>query len=139
MGAAMQGGVGGHAGLFSNANDVAKIMQMYLQGGYYGGSRFFNELTIDNFNTCYFCDEKNRRGIGFDKPQLDNGSSTCGCVPMSSFGHSGFTGTYAWADPENNIVYIFLSNRTFPSMENKKLSQYNIRTEIQRVIYESFK
>jgi CubicO group peptidase (beta-lactamase class C family) len=58
---------------------------------------------------------------------------------MSSFGHSGFTGTYAWADPENNIVYVFLSNRTFPTMDNKKLSQYNIRTEIQRVIYESFK
>ena len=139
MGAAMQGGVGGHAGLFSNANDVAKIMQMYLQRGYYGGSRFFNESTIDKFNTCYFCDDKNRRGVGFDKPQLDNGSSTCGCVPMSSFGHSGFTGTYAWADPENNIVYVFLSNRTFPTMDNKKLSQYNIRTEIQRVIYESFK
>lgn len=139
MGAAMQGGIGGHAGLFSNANDVAKIMQMYLQGGYYGGSRFFNESTIDNFNTCYFCDDKNRRGIGFDKPQLDNGSSTCGCVPMSSFGHSGFTGTYAWADPENNIVYVFLSNRTFPTMDNKKLLRYNIRTEIQRVIYESFK
>ena len=139
MGAAMQGGIGGHAGLFSNANDFAKIMQMYLQGGYYGGSRFFNESTIDNFNTCYFCDDKNRRGIGFDKPHLDDGSSTCGCVPMSSFGHSGFTGTYAWADPENNIVYVFLSNRTFPTIDNKKLSQYNIRTEIQRVIYESFK
>ena len=139
MGAAMQGGVGGHAGLFLNANDVAKIMQMYLQRGYYGGSRFFNESTIEKFNTCYYCEDNNRRGIGFDKPQLDDGSSTCGCVPMSSFGHSGFTGTYAWADPENNIVYVFLSNRTFPTMDNKKLSQYNIRTEIQRVIYESFK
>jgi CubicO group peptidase (beta-lactamase class C family) len=138
MGAAMQGGIGGHAGLFSNSNDVAKIMQMYLQGGYYGGKMFFSNSTINNFNTCYYCTDGNRRGLGFDKPQLDDSSPTCGCVPMSSFGHSGFTGTYVWADPENKIVYVFLSNRTFPTMENKMLSQYNIRTEVQRVIYESF-
>ena len=138
MGAAMQGGIGGHAGLFSNSNDVAKIMQMYLQGGYYGGKMFFSNTTINNFNTCYYCTDGNRRGLGFDKPQLDDSLPTCGCVPMSSFGHSGFTGTYVWADPENKIVYVFLSNRTFPTMENKMLSQYNIRTEVQRVIYESF-
>ena len=138
MGAAMQGGIGGHAGLFSNSNDVAKIMQMYLQGGYYGGIRFFKNSTIDHFNTCYFCDNNNRRGIGFDKPQLDDSKSTCGCVPMSSFGHSGFTGTYTWADPENKLVYVFLSNRTYPTMENRMLYKYNIRTEIQRIIYESF-
>ena len=138
MGAAMQGGIGGHAGLFSNSNDVAKIMQMYLQGGYYGDKMFFSNSTINNFNTCYYCNDGNRRGLGFDKPQLDDSSPTCGCVPMSSFGHSGFTGTYVWADPENKIVYVFLSNRTFPTMGNKMLSQYNIRTEVQRVIYESF-
>jgi CubicO group peptidase (beta-lactamase class C family) len=138
MGAAMQGGIGGHAGLFSNSNDVAKIMQMFLQGGYYGGKRFFKNSTIKYFNTCYFCDSNNRRGIGFDKPQLDDSKSTCGCVPMTSFGHSGFTGTYAWADPENNIVYVFLSNRTFPTMNNNLLSKHNIRTEIQKIIYESF-
>ena len=138
MGAAMQGGIGGHAGLFSNSNDVAKIMQMYLQGGYYGGKMFFSNTTINNFNTCYYCTDGNRRGLGFDKPQLDDSLPTCGCVPMSSFGHSGFTGTYVWADPENKIVYVFLSNRTFPTMGNKMLSQYNIRTEVQRVIYESF-
>ena len=138
MGAAMQGGIGGHAGLFSNSNDVAKIMQMYLQGGYYGGKMFFSNSTINNFNTCYYCTDGNRRGLGFDKPQLDDSLPTCGCVPMSSFGHSGFTGTYVWADPENKIVYVFLSNRTFPTMGNKMLSQYNIRTEVQRVIYESF-
>ena len=138
MGAAMQGGIGGHAGLFSNSNDVAKIMQMYLQGGYYGDKMFFSNSTINNFNTCYYCTDGNRRGLGFDKPQLDDSLPTCGCVPMSSFGHSGFTGTYVWADPENKIVYVFLSNRTFPTMENKMLSQYNIRTEVQRVIYESF-
>ena len=139
MGAAMQGGIGGHAGLFSNSNDVAKIMQMYLQNGKYGSKTFFSKSTIDYFNTCYYCEDGNRRGLGFDKPQIDDSSPTCGCVPMSSFGHSGFTGTYVWGDPENQIIYVFLSNRTFPSMNNNKLSDNNIRTEIQRIIYDSLK
>ena len=138
MGAAMQGGIGGHAGLFSNSNDVAKIMQMYLQRGLYGGLTYIDGITLDYFNTCYFCDQNNRRGIGFDKPQIDDSESTCGCVPNSSFGHSGFTGTYAWADPENHIVYVFLSNRTYPTMDNNLLSKNNVRTEIQKIIYESF-
>ena len=71
MGAAMQNGVGGHAGIFSNANDVAKIMQMYLQKGFYGGKRYFKPETMDKFNTCYYCSKDNRRGVGFDKPQLE--------------------------------------------------------------------
>ena len=137
MGAAMQNGVGGHAGLFSNANDVAKIMQMYLQKGFYGGKRYFKTETIDKFNTCYFCENKNRRGVGFDKPQLEEEGPTCGCVSMTSFGHSGFTGTYAWADPDEEVVYVFLSNRTYPTAENQLLITSNIRTEIQRLIYEA--
>ena len=137
MGAAMQNGVGGHAGLFSNANDVAKIMQMYLQKGFYGGKRYFKQQTLDKFNTCYFCENNNRRGVGFDKPQLEEIGPTCGCVSMTSFGHSGFTGTYAWADPDEEIVYVFLSNRTYPTAENQLLLSYNIRTEIQRLIYEA--
>ena len=137
MAAAMLGGVGGHAGLFSNADDVAKIMQMYLQKGYYGGERFFTSQTLDKFNTCYYCEEDNRRGVGFDKPQLGESGPTCGCVSMTSFGHSGFTGTYAWADPEEDLVYIFLSNRTFPSMENRKLITEGTRTVIQEIIYEA--
>ena len=137
MGAAMQNGVGGHAGVFSNANDVAKIMQMYLQKGYYGGQRYFKPETIDKFNTCYFCTKNNRRGIGFDKPQLGEDGPTCGCVSMTSFGHSGFTGTYAWADPDEDIVYIFLSNRTYPNANNNVLLKEGIRTEIQRLIYEA--
>jgi len=137
MGAAMQNGVGGHAGLFSNANDVAKIMQMYLQKGFYGGKRYFKSETIDKFNTCYYCTNDNRRGIGFDKPQLDVEGPTCGCVSMTSFGHSGFTGTYAWADPDKEIVYVFLSNRTYPSKENQLLLTKNIRTEIQRAVYDA--
>lgn len=137
MAASMQGGVGGHAGLFSNANDVAKIMQMYLQKGYYGGRRYFNQTTIDKFNTCYFCSKNNRRGVGFDKPQLGDVGPTCGCVSMTSFGHSGFTGTYTWADPEQEIVYVFLSNRTYPTMRNNKLINKGIRTEIQQLIYDA--
>ncbi|WP_308992852.1 glycoside hydrolase family 3 N-terminal domain-containing protein [Mariniflexile litorale] len=137
MGAAMQNGIGGHAGIFSNANDVAKIMQMYLQKGFYGGKRYFKSETLDKFNTCYFCDKGNRRGIGFDKPQLDEDGPTCGCISLNSFGHSGFTGTYAWADPEEEIVYIFLANRTHPSATHNLLLKENIRTDIQRLIYEA--
>src|SRR5690606_7977381 len=137
MAAAMLGGVGGHAGLFSNANDVAKIMQMYLQKGDYGGKRYFNPETVDKFNTCYFCQNNNRRGIGFDKPQLGDVGPTCGCVSMTSFGHSGFTGTYTWADPEHEIVYVFLSNRTYPTMKNNKLIAEAIRTDIQQLIYDA--
>ena len=137
MGAAMQNGVGGHAGVFSNANDVAKIMQLYLQKGYYGGKRYMNTETLDKFNTCYYCEDDNRRGIGFDKPQLGDEGPTCGCLSMTSFGHSGFTGTYAWADPEEEIVYIFLANRTYPKAGKNLLLRENIRTNIQEAIYEA--
>lgn len=110
-----------------------------MQKGYYGGKWYLTPTTIDTFNTCMFCDQENRRGLGFDKPQLEEEGPTCGCVPMSSFGHSGFTGTYTWADPENEIVYVFLSNRTYPSSENKRLIKENIRTIIQQIIYQSIK
>ncbi len=137
MGAAMQGGVSGHAGIFSNALDVAKMMQMYLQKGSYGGHQFFTEETLNAFNKCYFCKEGNRRGLGFDKPQLGEAGPTCGCVSLTSFGHTGFTGTIAWADPEKEIVYIFLSNRTYPEAKTNNLSRNNIREKIQEVIYEA--
>lgn len=138
MGAAMMGGVSGNAGLFANANDVAKIMQMYLQKGYYGGHRYLQIETLDKFNKQYYANEGIRRGLGFDKPELDGGhNATCGCVSNQSFGHSGFTGTYTWADPETGLVYVFLSNRTFPSMENNKLAQKDIRTKIQAIAVEA--
>ena len=137
MGAAMQGGIGGHAGLFSNVNDVAKIMQMFIQGGDYGEERYLNKSTIDLFNKCYYCSEDNRRGVGFDKPQIEEDGPTCGCVSMNSFGHSGWTGTYTWADPDENIVYVFLSNRSYPNSKENKLLKSNIRTDIQKLIYES--
>lgn len=137
QGAAMLGGVSGHAGLFSNANDVAKIMQMYLWKGFYGGKRYFMPETLDLFNQCYFCNDNVRRGVGFDKPQLGDSGPTCGCVSMLSFGHSGFTGTFTWADPEEELVYVFLSNRTYPDASNRKIIKTNLRSNIQQVIYDA--
>lgn len=137
LGAAMQGGVGGHAGVFSNSMDVAKMMQLYLQKGNYGGKEYFSEKTFNDFNQCYYCSQGNRRGIGFDKPQLGDSGPTCGCASMTSFGHTGFTGTMAWADPDKEIVYVFLSNRTYPNESVNKLSKENIREDIQSVIYEA--
>jgi len=137
QGAALLGGVGGHAGLFSNATDIAKIMQMYLGGGTYGENEYISSETIKLFNTCYYCDKKVRRGVGFDKPQLGNTGPTCGCVSMESFGHSGFTGTFTWADPHEEIVYVFLSNRTYPSASNKKIIKSNLRSDIQKIIYQA--
>ena len=137
QGAAMLGGVSGHAGLFSNANDIAKIMQLYLNQGFYGGERFFKPETIDAFNKCYYCENNIRRGVGFDKPQLGESGPTCGCVSMTSFGHSGFTGTFTWADPEEEIVYVFLSNRTYPNANNRSLIGSNLRSKIQEAIYEA--
>lgn len=138
MAAAMQGGVGGHAGLFSNTMDIAKMLQMFIQKGNYGGIEYFSPQTLEAFNTCYYCPEGNRRGLGFDKPQLKGDGPTCGCVSLTSFGHTGFTGGIAWADPDQELIYIFLSNRTFPdSNATNKLSKEGIREKIQQIIYDA--
>jgi beta-N-acetylhexosaminidase len=138
-GTAMMGGIAGHAGLFSNANDLAKIMQMYLQKGTYGGRRYFSEATFDLFNSCIYCNEGIRRGLGFDKPELDpeKEGPTCPSASANSFGHSGFTGTLVWADPDNGLLYVFLSNRVYPDQDNTKLYDMNIRTLIQQVLYDA--
>ena len=137
-GAAMQNGIGGHAGLFSNANDLAKLMQMYLNGGEYAGKRYIEEKTIEEFTSCQYRRKDNRRGIGFDKPVIDDTDGpTCDQASPSSFGHSGFTGTIVWADPEHELIYVFLSNRIHPSAENFLLVKENIRTQIQDVIYKA--
>jgi beta-N-acetylhexosaminidase len=138
--AAMFGGVGGHAGLFSNANDLAVMMQLFLNNGTYAGKRYISEQTVKEFIKCQFCKEGNRRAIGFDRPELSGkGGPTCDCVSYLSFGHTGFTGTMAWADPENGLVYIFLSNRVYPDAENNKLAKMNVRTDVQQVIYDAIK
>jgi len=135
-GAAMLGGVGGHAGLFSNAHDLGIFMQMLLNGGNYGGKRYLSKNTISDFTRCHYC-EHNRRAVGFDKPEMDykKDGPTCQCISKDSFGHTGFTGTMAWADPDKQLVYIFLSNRIHPNATNKKLIKMNIRTAIMEVIY----
>lgn len=137
QGAAMLGGVAGHAGVFSNAVDLAKIMQMYLNGGFYAGQQFLDRVTLNEFTRCQYCNEDNRRGIGFDKPQLDEVGPTCGCLSMKSFGHTGFTGTIAWADPDESIVYILLANRVNPDSNNKKFLRLSTRTKVQQVIYDA--
>lgn len=136
--AAMLGGVSGHAGLFSDALDVAVIMQMLLQNGRYGGEILLDSAVIAGFTKAQFPENKNRRGMGFDRPALPGEPGpTCNQASPLSFGHSGFTGTYAWADPETGLVYVFLSNRVNPDAGNNKLTQMNIRTRIQEVIYNS--
>lgn len=134
-GAAMQGGVGGHAGLFSNALDLGTLMYMLINDGQYGGEQLLSKDIIADFTSCQYC-PRNRRGAGFDKPvrSLDGGP-TCNKVSLSSFGHSGFTGTITWADPEHEIVYVFLSNRVYPDAMNWKIVKENIRTDIQEAIY----
>jgi beta-N-acetylhexosaminidase len=140
QGAAMLGGVGGHAGIFSDANDVAVMMQMFLNKGEYGGVRYIDSATISECTKCQYCKD-NRRAIGFDKPELnhDKESPVCSCVSYLSFGHTGFTGTLAWADPENQLVYIFLSNRVYPDADENKLAKSGIRTKIQEIIYDAVK
>jgi CubicO group peptidase (beta-lactamase class C family) len=112
-------------------------MQLYLQYGYYGGQQLIDSAVIAECVRCQFCEKNNRRGVGFDKPTGTESGPTCNCVTMLSFGHTGFTGTIAWVDPEEEIVYVFLSNRTFPDAENRKLIQMNTRSEIQQVIYKA--
>ena len=133
--AAMMGGVAGHAGLFSNASDLAKLGQMLLQEGQYGGYRYYKPETVRLFTSKQF--DKSRRGLGWDKPiQSDWNSPTSLKASPKTFGHTGFTGTCMWVDPEFNLVYIFLSNRVYPD-RNNKLNTANIRSRIQDVIYES--
>lgn len=140
-GAAMLGGICGHAGLFSTAEDICVIFQSYLQYGYYGGIQYFDTATVKEFTSYQHDGIKNRRALGFDKPfkKYDRYGPVCESANLSSFGHSGFTGTYVWADPEENLIYVFLSNRVYPKSDNYKISKYDIRTKIQQAIYDAIK
>ncbi len=133
--AALIGGVSGHAGLFSTALDLAKLMQMQLQLGSYGGTTYFYPETILNFSKRQYVG--NRRGLGWDKPSVGSNGPTTALASQQTFGHTGFTGTAAWADPEHQLIFIFLSNRVYPDAENFKLNQLNIRTRIQGLLYEA--
>lgn len=132
--AAMLGGVAGHAGLFGDADDLAKLGQMLLNGGTYGGVRFFKEETVNLFTAKQY--ENSRRGLGWDKPTGDWNSPTSDLASARTFGHTGFTGTCIWVDPQFDLVFVFLSNRVWPDRSNKLLNA-NIRTRLQEVVYKS--
>lgn len=137
-GAFMLKGISGHAGLFSDTYDLAVIMQMLLQDGYYGEKQYLKPSSVHEFTKVQYPQKGNRRGLGFDKPMIHYAPDgpVCEAASPLSFGHSGFTGTYAWADPQNHLIYIFLSNRVYPNAGNQKLSSLNIRTNIHQAIYE---
>ncbi len=134
-GGAMMGGVAGHAGLFSNANDVAVIMQMLLNKGSYGGISFIKPETVELFTSRN--GKSTRRGLGFDMKDI-NASKVRNMSPLASnatFGHTGFTGTAAFADPEHNLVYVFCANRTYPSANNQTFNNRNYRPNVQSIVY----
>ena len=141
--ASLLGGVSGNAGLFATATDLARIMQLYQNYGSFNGQRLISMATVKEFIKVQYPDNENRRGLGFDKPLLDNGS-----LPLSkaypapevspeSFGHGGFTGTFVWADPENQLVFVFLSNRVHPTRDHRNLYRLNIRAALQQVFYQA--
>ncbi|GHM99438.1 hypothetical protein WSM22_09280 [Cytophagales bacterium WSM2-2] len=136
QGAAMHGGIAGHAGLFSTANDLGKLGQMWLNKGTYGGVNVFKPETIELFTAKQY--ETSRRGLGWDKPTISdaNGPTSMYASPKT-FGHTGFTGTSIWVDPEFNLVFIFMSNRVNPDMNNNKILNANIRPRVQEVVYQS--
>lgn len=141
--AACFGGVSGNAGLFSTANDLAKVMQMYLQMGYYGGKQYISSNTVAEFTKVQFPGSANRRALGFDKPNPgipgEKNKFPAADASPASYGHSGFTGTFVWNDPENQLLFIFLSNRVNPTRKNLMLTELNIRTEMQQAIYDAIK
>jgi CubicO group peptidase (beta-lactamase class C family) len=143
--AALLGGVSGNAGLFATAKDMAIYMQMLLQKGTYNGKQYFNPSTVEEFIKIQYPENNNRRGLGFDKPLIGNNTLRINEaypapeVSATSFGHSGFTGTFVWADPEYEIVFIFLSNRVYPRRTHRNLYNLNIRSKLQQVFYTSLK
>ncbi len=138
-GAAMMSGVSGNAGLFGTAADLAKIMLMYQNGGAYGDTRYISDKVLRQFTKYQYV--KNRRALGFDKPDPLNKNDfyTAKDADESSFGHSGFTGTFCWADPKTGILFVFMSNRVYPTRKNKKLYSLNIRPVTHQVVYEAIK
>jgi beta-N-acetylhexosaminidase len=139
-GAGMLNGISGHAGLFGSANDLTKLMQMYLQKGYFGGKQYIKPEIIEQCTDYQFPFEGNRRGIAFEKLDFNkNISNGPQMASAKSYGHSGYTGTYTWVDPELDLVYVFLSNRVYPTRDNTKISSLNIRTELGNQIIKTIK
>ena len=141
--AALMGGVSGNAGLFGSAVDLAKYMQMLVQKGEYAGQRYLKKETVEEFTKIQYPENDNRRGLGFDKPLIGNDTLSlkeaypAPEVSPDSFGHSGFTGTFVWADPKKQLVFIFLSNRVYPYRSHRNLYNLNIRPALQQVFYQA--
>jgi len=144
-GAAMLGGISGHAGLFATANDLMKLMELYRRMGEYGGEQLIGRDVMEEYTRVQFPENKNRRGLGFDKPLLNNSElSEKDAYPAKSaspesFGHSGYTGTFVWVDPTYEISYVFLCNRVYPTRNNNLISELNIRSQILQAVYDSIK
>lgn len=142
-GTAMLGGVSGHAGLFATGNDLLKVVEMYRRGGEYGGVRVLSSDVLREYTRVQYPENENRRGLGFDKPLPGNDTIPpeeaypCHSASPSSFGHSGFTGTFIWVDPEEEISYVFVSNRVYPTRNNNQLSNLSIRGRILQAVYDS--
>jgi CubicO group peptidase (beta-lactamase class C family) len=138
-GAAMFGGVSGHAGLFSDAYDLSLLYQMLLNGGELRGRRFLKKQTIDLFTA--YQSKISRRGLGFDKPEKDNASRRepypSALASADTYGHTGFTGTCVWVDPAHKLVYVFLSNRVYNTRDNNLLARLGVRGKIQDAIYKA--
>ena len=141
--AALMGGISGNAGLFGSALDLAKIMQMYCNYGYYNYKQYISKSTLKEFTKTQYLENNNRRGLGFDKPLIGNNTLPIHKaypapeVSKESFGHSGFTGTFVWADPTHDLVFIFLSNRVFPNRSHRNIYNLNIRPKVQQVFYQA--
>lgn len=138
-GAAMMDGVSANAGLFGSANDLAKIMQMYLNMGSYGGEQYISRSTMKEFTLCHYCNEGIRRGLGFDKTLIDNKELGMPAKDAGddSFGHSGYTGMFTWADPESGILFVFCSNRVYPTRLNNKIADLSIRPKMHQAVYDA--
>ena len=136
-GAAMLDGLSGHAGLFGTANDLMKLIEMYRQKGSYAGQRFISEKTIAEFTRYQFPQLGNRRGLGFDKPSFTFSGNAPRSATKDSYGHSGFTGTFIWIEPASNLSYVFLSNRVYPTRNNNRISELNIRTNVAEALYQA--
>ncbi|MCG1034775.1 serine hydrolase domain-containing protein [Polaribacter sargassicola] len=143
--AALLGGISGNAGLFGTALDLAKVMQMYANYGIYDGKRYISESTLKEFTKIQYPENDNRRGLGFDKPSINNAelpikkAYPAPEVSPESFGHSGFTGTFVWADPKNDLIFIFLSNRVYPNRNHRNIYNLNIRPKLQQIFYKAIK
>ena len=140
----MLGGISGNAGTFGTADDLFKLLSLFQNFGAHGGKQLLSKAVVEEFSTIQYPENENRRGLGFDKPLIGNDTLAlkdaypAPSASPKSFGHSGFTGTFVWADPEHQLTFIFLSNRVYPTRENRNLYELNIRPKLHQLFYEAY-